>query len=116
MKKILLATVAMFGFVGAASALELGNGLALDNEVYAAYELNAEVTTWEYTANLNYTVAEGVVAYVETVVDLQDIDYNGLEIGVTYATPVNGLDLGAYATYDADWNNDKVVVEATFSF
>lgn len=118
MKKILLATAAMFAFAGAASALDFGNGLALDNEVHTAYEMNADVTTLEYTANLNYVFAEGAVVYAETVVDLQDVGYNGVELGVTYLLPVETLDveLGAYATYDADWNNDEIVVEATFSF
>lgn len=117
MKKILLATAAMFTFAGAASALDFGNGLALDNELHAAYEVNAKATTLEYTANLNYVFAEGAVVYVETVVDLQDINYNGLELGVTYSpASATGVEFGAHATYDADWNNDEIVVEATFSF
>lgn len=117
MKKILLATAAMFTFAGAASALDFGNGLALDNEVHAAYEVNAEATTLEYTANLNYVFAEGAVVYAETVVDLEDIGYNGLELGVTYLLPTAAeVELGAYVTYDADWNNDQIVVEATLSF
>lgn len=118
MKTFLMTAAAVLALsAGAASALDFGNGFALDNEVYTAYEVNAETTTLEYTANLNYVFAEGAVAYVETTVDLQDIAYDGVELGVTYQLPTAAdIQLGAWTTYDADWNNDKVVLEATLSF
>ena len=118
MKTFLMTAAAVLALsAGAASALDFGNGIALDNEVYAAYEVNAETTTLEYTANLNYVFAEGAVVYAETTVDIQDIAYDGVQLGMTYQLPVEAdIELGAYATYDADWNNDAVVLEATLRF
>ena len=118
MKTFLMTAAAVLALsAGAASALDFGNGIALDNEVYTAYELNAESTTLTYTANLNYVFAEGAVVYAETAVDLQDIGYDGVQFGVTYQMPVNAdIQLGAYTSYDADWNNDEIVLEATLSF
>ena len=55
MKSIMLATVALFGFVGAASAFEIGQtGAFLDNTTTATYSVETDEFTAVHELNLNY--------------------------------------------------------------
>ncbi len=128
MKKILLATAAVFAMASSASALDFGNGLALNTEVNGEYNTGTELFVVTLTPELAYAPVEGLGVYVSTDFALFDGDnvissdtaFTGLTLGATY---VPNLDLGpasveAYVEteFDEDFEAGDVLVGATFSF
>lgn len=120
MKSIMLATVALFGFVGAASALELGqSGVFLDNTTTATYSVETDVFTATHELNLNYNIADKTTVYALTEVDLSDVDFVGLELGVDYAAWAQGsneVNLNAHVLLNEDLDYTDTVVELEVKF
>ena len=88
MKNFKLGAIALLTTLGlgtAASAIDLGYGVNLDNTVAGEYNVETEVFTIDYTANINYTVVDGVVVWVETTVDIQDVAYAGVDFGANWS-------------------------------
>lgn len=84
MKNLLLATAAVFAFAGTANAFELGRGFSLDNTLEFVYSVETETFTSTYEAELNYAIAPDWRAFVLTEVDIQDINFDGLELGIEW--------------------------------
>lgn len=128
MKKILLATAAIFAMASAASALDFGNGLALNTELNGEYNTGTELFVTTLTPELAFAPVEGLGLYVNTDFVLYDgadlistdTAFTGLTVGASY---VPNVDLGpasleAYieAEFDEDLEAGDVLVGATFSF
>jgi len=101
-----------------ASAFDVGNsGVAFDNAIEATYEFKGETYTLDYTLNVNYEVIDDVSVYAETSVDLLDVAYVGLDVGVTYApSSVEGLTFNTYATFNETWDNTAITAGVLFEF
>lgn len=120
MKSIMLATVALFGFVGAASAFELGQtGVFLDNTTTATYSVETDVFTAVHELNLNYDLGAKTTAYALTEVNLEDPAFAGLELGVDYrawAQDANEVNLNAHVLLNEDLDYTDTVVELEVKF
>lgn len=106
----------LFG-ASTAMAMDLTNKLAFDSEIEFLSNVDTmEDFTLTYTANLNYDVAVDVSLYAESVFDLRDPEFDGLEFGVNWTPNAGGLVLSAFGTVDSEFENDEYFVSATFSF
>ena len=72
MKKILLATAAIFAMASSASALDFGNGLALDTELVTEYNTDTSTVTSVLTPRLGYAPVEGLAIWAETDLSIYD--------------------------------------------
>ena len=129
MKKILLATAAVFAMASSASALDFGNGLALDTEIVTEYNTDTSTVTSVLTPRLGYAPVEGLAIWAETDLSIYDgndfIKFEGSAFGggVLGATYVPNLDLGpasveAYLenNFDGDFGYIDSVVGLSLSF
>ncbi len=129
MKKILLATAAVFAMASSASALDFGNGLALDTEIVTEYNTDTSVFTSVLTPRLGYAPVEGLAVWAETDLSIYDgndfIQLNGTTFGggVLGVTYVPNVDLGpasveAYIenNFDGDFGYVDSTVGVTLSF
>lgn len=117
MKKILLTTAALIALASPALAVDLGNGWAFDNTVTFDYYVEAEDTTAIYEGELSYQVNDEVKLYAYTEVDLEDVHFDGLDLGVNYApTQVKYINFNAEVQLDDELNYDELVVTAEVSF
>ena len=129
MKKILLATAAMLAMTSAASALDFGNGFALDTELVTEYNTDTTVFTSVLTPRLAYAPIEGLGIWAETDLAIYDSDkfisfdrsaFEGAVLGATY---VPNIDLGpasveAYIenNFDGDFGYVDSIVGLSLSF
>lgn len=129
MKKILLATAAVFAMASSASALDFGNGLALDTELVTEYNTDTTTVTSVLTPRLGYAPVEGLAVWAETDLAIYDgVDFitfdgaafDGAVLGATY---VPNVDLGpasveAYIenNFDGDFGYVDSIVGVTLSF
>lgn len=113
-KTLAVATLAVLGMATTAQAIDLGYGIALDNTVASEYNVTTETLTIDYTANFNYTVVDGVVAWAEMSFAVQDIAYDGVDFGATWSMD----DLSAYvkSSYTVDNEFGDILVGASLSF
>ena len=129
MKKILLATAAVFAMASSASALDFGNGLALDTEIVTEYNTDTSTVTSVLTPRLGYAPVEGLAIWAETDLSIYDgndfIKFEGSAFGggVLGATYVPNVDLGpasveAYIenNFDGDFGYVDSIVGVTLSF
>ena len=129
MKKILLATAAIFAMASSASALDFGNGLALDTELVTEYNTDTSTVTSVLTPRLGYAPVEGLAIWAETDLSIYDgndfIKFEGSAFGggVLGATYVPNVDLGpasveAYIenNFDGDFGYVDSIVGVTLSF
>lgn len=120
MKKIILAAFAAFALAGQASAFELGKtGVFLDNTTTLEYSLeNSDWNTTTHELNLNYTLENApLTVYALTEVDLRDVEFAGLEVGVDYFVERAGdLTLNAAIRTDANLDYTDAVIGAEFKF
>ena len=129
MKKILLATAAVFAMASSASALDFGNGLALDTEIVTEYNTDTSTVTSVLTPRLGYAPVEGLAVWAETDLSIYDgndfIKFEGSAFGgaVLGATYVPNVDLGpasveAYIenNFDGDFGYVDSIVGVTLSF
>jgi opacity protein-like surface antigen len=117
MKKLLITSTILTLLATPALALDFGNGIALNNTITAEYSVETDVFTTTYEPQLQYSLGNGVVAYAETLIDLQDIDFVGLDIGLEY-TPAkfDKLTVTTEVQFDADLGYSDVVVKAELTF
>lgn len=117
MKKILLTTAALFTLATPALAIDLGNGWAFDNTVTLEYYVEAEDTDATYEAKLSYAVGAEVSLYAYTEVDLEDVDFTGLDLGVNYAPEqLKYLNFNAELQLDDELSYNELVLTAEVSF
>lgn len=117
MKKLLI-TSALFAVLATPTlAFDLGRGFVLDNTVTAEYSVETEVFTTLYEAEVNYAFDNGVLAYAQTEIDLQDVDFNGLDLGLEYVpAELDQLTLTTEVQFDSDLNYSDVVLTAEVKF
>lgn len=113
-KTLAVATLAVLGMATAAQAIDLGYGIALDNTVAGEYNIDTEAFTLDYTANLNYTVVDGVVVWAEMSVDIQDPAYDGVSFGADWS--MDNISAYVKSNYSADNEFGDVLVGASLSF
>jgi hypothetical protein len=106
MKKFLLATAAVLSMTSVASAMDFGNGLALDTELVTEYNTDTTVFTSVLTPRLAYAPIEGLGIWAETDIAI----YNGDHFIKFDSTTFEGAVLGA--TYVPSVNLGKVSAEA----
>ena len=106
MKKILLATAAVFAMASSASALDFGNGLALDVELVTEYNTDTTTATSVLTPTLGYAPIEGLSVWAETDLAI----YNGSDFISFDSSAFEGAVLGA--TYVPSFGLGKLGVEA----
>lgn len=111
-----LTAVAMLLGTGA-HAFDLGNGFAWDTTATATYSVENEELVSVLDTELNYTIDEGLVAYASTSFDLEDPEFTGAELGVTWeVAQVNGLGAAAWVDLDSDLEYVDATIEVSFSF
>ena len=117
MKNVLIVSALLATLATPSLAFDLGRGFVLDNTVTAEYSVETDVFTSIYEAEVNYVFDNGVLAYAQTEIDLQDIDFTGLNLGVEYA-PVafNELTLNTEVQFDSDLNYSDLVLTAEVKF
>lgn len=129
MKKILLATAAIFAMASSASALDFGNGLALNTELVNEYNTDTTTFTSTLTPRLGYAPVEGLAVWAETDLAIYDGDdfisfdssaFDGAVIGATY---VPNVDLGPVSVeayiennFDGDFGYVDSIVGLSLSF
>lgn len=117
MKKILLTTAALVALASPALAVDLGNGWALDNTVTLEYFVEAEDATAAYEAELNYQVTDEVKLYAFTEVDLEDVRFEGVDLGVNYApAQVEYVNFNAEIQLDDSFDYQELVLTAEVTF
>ena len=130
MKKILLATAAVFAMASSAFALDFGTtGVALNTEVTSEYNLDTELFTVVSTPELAYSPVEGLGLYVNTDLtiydgaDLMVFDksaFTGMTVGATYVPNISlgktSVEMYIEADFDADFARESAVLGATLSF
>tara|TARA_B100000287_G_scaffold152259_2_gene143934 strand:- start:2750 stop:3112 length:363 start_codon:yes stop_codon:yes gene_type:complete len=120
MRSFILALAAAIVFALPAHAIDLGNGISLDNEIKAKYNVDTE--TSDLTAQTGVTVGVWVLDMsVDADFDLLSISddskdlYQGIDIGVDWRlhdSLVIELDTGI----NTDWERENISLSATLSF
>lgn len=129
MKKILLATATVFAMASTASAVDFGNGVALESEIVTEYNTDTTVFTSVLTPRLGYAPVEGLAVWAETdiaiyngdeFIQFDDSTIEAVVLGVTY---VPNVDLGKVATeayiennFDNDLNYVDSVIGVSLKF
>jgi hypothetical protein len=117
MKKILLTTATLVALASPALAVELGNGWAFDSTVTLDYYVESENTEAIYEGELNYQLNDEVKLYAFTEVDLKDVHFDGVDLGVNYSpAQVQYLNLNAEIQLDSDLDYSELVLTAEVSF
>lgn len=117
MKNLLITSAVLALFATPSLALDLGNGLAWDNTVTAEYSVETEIFTSVYETEFNYSFDNGLVAYAQTEIDLQAVDFTGLDLGLEYVpAKFNKLTVTTEAQFDSDLNYTDVVLTAEVKF
>lgn len=109
MKKIMLATVAVIAFAGAASAADLSWG------GYGEYALEAE--TFEFGVGADYAIDAVTLSVDVVAIKPNDValDFDHVDLGVTYAA-TEQADVYGVVTLDADLEYSETTVGLAFSF
>jgi len=98
MMKFLMATAALVAMTSAASALDFGNGLALNTDLVTEYNTDTSVVTSILTPRLGYAPIEGLAVWAETDIAIYNGDhfikfdsttFEGAVLGATYVPNVN---------------------------
>jgi hypothetical protein len=98
MMKFLMATAALVAMTSAASALDFGNGLALNTDLVTEYNTDTAVVTSILTPRLGYAPVEGLAVWAETDIAIYNGDhfikfdsttFEGAVLGATYVPNVN---------------------------
>lgn len=96
--KFLMATAALVAMTSAASALDFGNGLALNTDLVTEYNTDTSVVTSILTPRLGYAPIEGLAVWAETDIAIYNGDhfikfdsttFEGAVLGATYVPNVN---------------------------
>jgi hypothetical protein len=117
MKKLLITTAALFALATPALAIDLGNGWVFDNTVTLEYFVEAETTAATYEAELSYALNTEVTLYAYTEVDLKDVDFTGLDLGVNYAPDqLKYVNFNAEVQLDDKFSYNELVLTAEVRF
>lgn len=117
MKKILLTTATLIALASPALAAELGNGWAFDTTITLDYYVESEDTVATYEGELNYHVNDEVKLYLYTEVDLEDVQFDGVDLGVNYApAQVKYVNFNAEVQLDDNLEYDELKLTAEVSF
>ena len=117
MNKILVTTVALVALTSPAMAIDLGNSWAFDNTITLEYFVEAEDTQATYEAELNYAFNDQLYAYAYTGIDLTDVNFEGLDLGVNYApAQLKYVNFNAEVRLDDKLSYNELVVSAEVNF
>jgi hypothetical protein len=113
----------------AASALDFGNGLALDTELVTEYNTDTTTVTSVLTPRLAYAPIEGLGLWAETDLAIYDGDdfisfdssaFEGATLGATYVPNIdlNKVSVEAYLenNFDGDFEYVDSIVGLSLSF
>jgi hypothetical protein len=115
MKKILLATTILVMTAASAMAVDLGNGFSAGADFNAEYNVTAGGdVALTATPALGYTT--GAFDFeMSTDFDMADIEFVGLDFGVTYDVNKN-FELYAETSTDSDLVFGDLIIGGTLSF
>ncbi len=117
MKKIILASAAIAALATPTLAVDLGRGWALNNTVTLEYFVEAEDAVATYEAELTYSVNDQLSLYAYTEIDLEDIDFVGLDLGATYnPAQLEIAEFNIEAQFDNDLEYQELVLSAELQF
>jgi hypothetical protein len=125
MKNVLLTSAAIVAFASAASAFDLGNGLALGAEVVTAYTVDAKDMTTVVTPALSYSL-NTLTATASTDLSVWNNGWVGndtvdvkptLDLELSFMVNPN-VELLAETSFDLEANDgrDEVTLSATLNF
>lgn len=121
MKKFLLATAALLALTSTASALDFGNGIALESELATEYNTDTTVFTSILTPRLGYAPVEGLSIWTETdiaiyngdnFIKFDDTTFEGAIVGVTYVPNVDLGKVTAEAYIENNFDNNFEYVDS----
>jgi len=117
MKNLLIASAVLAMLATPSLALDLGKGFAFDNDIKASYLVDAQEFAASDKLELNYHVNTDTKVYLDSTLDLQDIKFNGANLGVEYVpTAFNKVTLNAEAQFDENLHYNDVLVYAELKF
>lgn len=117
MKNLLITSAVLAAFATPSLAVELGKGFAYDSTITAEYSVETENFTTVYEGELNYDLSTGLKVYAYTAVDLQDIDFTGVDIGLEYVpTKFDKLTITTEAQFNADLEYSDLIITAELKF
>tara|TARA_A100001011_G_scaffold391708_2_gene477742 strand:- start:1306 stop:1671 length:366 start_codon:yes stop_codon:yes gene_type:complete len=121
MKKYILTIALALAFAYPAGAWDLGNGISIDNEIEAKYNLDTPATTLTMQSGVTLPML-GMDWTVDADFDLNALGssstadlYKGLDIGVDYDIS-NNLVLELDTGMDTDWAREDINLSMTLSF
>lgn len=117
MKNLLITSAVLAMLATPSLALQLNDKLSFDTTVNAIYSVETDLFTASNTFELNYQVKDGLEVYIDTAIDLQDIDFNGTNLGVSY-TPASfdKITVTTEAQFDANLDYSDLVISAELKF
>lgn len=117
MKNLLITSAVLAMLATPSLALQLNDKLSFNNDVVAAYSVETDVFSASNTFELNYEVRDGLEVYFDSTIDLQDIDFSGANLGVSY-TPAsfNKITVTTEAQFDANLDYSDLVISAELKF
>jgi hypothetical protein len=129
MKKFLLATAAVLAMTSTASALDFGNGLALDTELVNEYNTDTTTFTSVLTPRLGYAPVEGLAVWAETdlaiydgsdLIQLNGDAFDGAVLGATYVPSFGlgkvGMEAYIENNFDGDFEYIDSILGVSLSF
>ena len=117
MKTLITASVVALGLASSAAAIELGNGLSLDSEFKAERNMETETNALTFATDLTWDFGIANVEVGPNIMDLEDIEFTGMEYQVTLpVTSVTGLEVYTKTTTDDEWGMGDISIGASFSF
>ena len=117
MKNLLITSAVLAMLATPSLALQLTEKLSFDTTVKAAYSVETDIFAASNSFELNYQAKDGLAVYLDTAVDLQDIDFNGANLGVSY-TPASfeKITITTEAQFDANLDYSDLVISAELTF
>ena len=117
MKNLLITSAVLAMLATPSLALDLGNNFSLDNDVTVLYSFEAQDFAASDKINLNYQVRDNLKVYLDSTVNLRDINFNGADFGVELVPAAfNKITLNAEAQFDADLQYTDTVISAELKF
>jgi hypothetical protein len=117
MKNLLITSAVLAMLATPSLALQLTEKLSFDTTVKAVYSVETDVFAASNSFELNYEVNDGLGVYVDTAINLQDIDFNGANLGVSYTpTSFNKFTVTTEAQFDANLDYSDLVISAELKF
>lgn len=117
MKNLLITSAVLAMLATPSLALDLGNKFSLDNDIKALYSFEAQDFTASDKIELNYHIKDSLKVYLDSTVNLRDINFNGANLGVEFVpASFNKITINAEAQFDDKLHYSDVVIYAELKF